>query len=477
MRRAPIWLLAALSFMLAAPVMQAQNKPSIELTIYNQGAAQIRETRSIALQAGETTLELQDLPETLDPTSLTFLSLSDPNGTTLQEQSFHYDLGSLDRLFDRYRGESLSITAADGSIITGDLLREQHGELFLRGADGQLQYLQVHNARDIQFPALPEPVITQPTLKWRVQSSTGGEQQIEISYLAGGMIWSADYTLLLAADEASLDLTGWVTVENRSGKAYDGARLKLVAGDIERLEAQPEMLAETRMMAMDMADEAAPTFQQRELFEYQLYEIARPLHIRNRESQQIQFLRAAAIPASTMYILDLSPPAHAYYHPIDRPNYDSASGAASTVLQFGGEDSTLADLPAGRARVYQRDMDGARLLIGENRIDHSPQGEQVRIPLGSAFDLRGERLVSDFSTPSATLLRESFEITLRNHKDEAVEVLVPERLYRWGEWEISESSLPYRKRDASTIEFLVPLAAGEEASLHYTVQYSLPRRR
>ena len=233
-------------------------------------------------------------------------------------------------------------------------------------------------------------------------------------------------------------------------------------------------------MAFDMVEEEAAVAQ-RELFEYQLYEIGRPVSIKDNETKQIEFVSGADIKAGTFYVFDGSPQVVGYFSPIDYPEgYGSGAGDVVTFLEFNsGDESGLgADLPAGRMRVYQTDVDGAGLLIGENRIDHTPEGEDLQILLGKAFDLVGERTQTDFETVSRTVVRESFEIRLRNRKDdEAVEIRVPERLYRWSDWQIVESSAPIEKLDGSTIEFRISIEPGAEEVLTYTVQYTFPRIR
>ena len=457
--------------------LSAQDSDSIAVTVYNQGTALIRDQRTITLEAGANTVDFRDVAATIDATSVSFRSLTDPDGAVVLEQNYIYDLVDADALLSRYLDETINVTTADGTLYSGELLSGRRGDAILRTAEGEIVVLRLYDARDIRFPALPDGLITRPTLQWLLQSEAAGEQRVEITYLAGGMNWTADYNLLLNDSETALDLRGWVTLDNHSGRAFQNARLKLVAGDISRIEAQPVML-ESRAMAMDMMEEGAPQVEQRELFEYQLYQVARPVTIKDNETKQIEFVSADDIAASTFFVFDASPQISVYASPIDYPaGWASERGDVLTFLEFNtGEDSGLgADLPAGRMRVYQQDIDGAGLLIGENRIDHTPEGEDLRMQLGKAFDLVGERRQTQFEAISRTVVRETFEIALRNRKDaETVEIRVPERLYRWSEWEISENSAPFEKLDASTIEFRVSVAPGGEEILSYTVQYTLP---
>ncbi len=446
----------------------------IAVTVYNEGTALIRDQRSLTLDAGFNSVDFQDVAATIDPTSVSFQSLSDPAGTVVLEQNYIYDLVNSEALLTRYLDEEIHITAADGTVYSGALLSGRGGEAILRTGAGEVVVIRLSSARDIRFPALPEALITRPTLQWLLRSASAGAQDVELTYLAGGMNWTADYNLLLNSGETALDLKGWVTLDNRSGRAFNEAQLKLVAGDLNRIQPQP-VAAEMRMMAMDMMEDESAAVAQRELFEYQLYEIARPVSIKDNETKQIEFVSGAGIAASSFYVFDGSPQFGAYYSQIDyAEGYGSPGGDVLTYLEFStGEESGLgADLPAGRMRVYQADVDGAGLLIGENRIDHTPEGETVQILLGKAFDLVGERTQTDYTTVSRNVAQESFEIKLRNRKDsETVEIRVPERLYRWSDWQILESSAPFEKLNSSTIEFRLEVAPGAEATLTYTVQY------
>ena len=371
-----------------------ESSDQIAVTVYNEGTALIRDQRSLALDEGINVIDFRDVAATIDPTSVSFQSLSHPESTTVLEQNYIYDLVNADALLARYLDETIEITTADGTAYRGQLLSGRHGEAILRAEDGGIVVLRIYDARDIRFPALPDGLITRPTLQWLLRSATGGEQQVELTYLAGGMNWTADYNLLLNETETALDLKGWVTLNNHSGRAFDDARLKLVAGDLNRIQPEP-VFAESRAMAMDMMEDESAAVAQRELFEYQLYEVARPVSIKDNETKQIEFVNGTDVTASSYYVFDASPRFSGYFSPIDFPQgYGSESGDVLTFLQFntGAESGLGADLPAGRIRVYQSDVDGAGLLIGEDHIDHTPEGEEVRILLGKAFDLVGERI-------------------------------------------------------------------------------------
>jgi hypothetical protein len=334
-----------------------------------------------------------------------------------------------------------------------------------------------NNIRDIRFPNLPGGLITRPTLRWVIQAAQAGDQQVELTYLTTGINWAADYNLLLASDNQSLDLNGWVTLNNSSGAAYTDAQVKLVAGDVNRLPSNQPVF---RAQAMDMvAEAAAPPVQQRDFSEYKLYEIARRVTVGSNETKQVEFVSAAGVAAHTFFVYDASQPYYSSGYPITDQYYgQSGITNVQNYLSFNtGDASGLgAALPAGNVRVYQQDTDGAALLIGENSIDHTPKGEDVQLYLGNAFDLVGSRTQTSFNLVAGNVLEESYEIHVRNHKENAsVEVRVPEHLFRWSNWEILNASMDYTQVDANTIEFRPTIEADGEAVITYTVRYTWPR--
>jgi hypothetical protein len=452
---------------------------SVSVTIYNQGTALVKDRRTFDLQEGTNTLDFTDVAASIDPTSVNFKSLTDPTGTVVLEQNYVYDLVGSGALLNRYLDQTIRVTVEDGTVFTGQLLSGRNLEIILRTEEGQVIVIAQDKVRDISFPSLPEGLITRPTLRWLLQSAQAGAQQVELTYLTGGINWAADYNVLLNAGNTSLDLNGWITLNNTSGASYRDAQVKLVAGDLNRV--QPELMAmEERAVAMDAAiPEATQQVQQREFFEYQLYEIQRPVTIADNETKQVEFVSGANVPAKTFFVYDGSPDFYGYYSPVIDQYYGQMGITdVQNWLEFStGEDTGLgADLPAGRIRVYQEDVDGAALLIGENTIDHTPEGEDIQIYLGNAFDLVGEHVQTNFVLIANNVLEETYEIRLRNRKDDqTVEIRVPENLFRWSNWEILNSSDPYEQLDSSTIEFRVQVEPGQEKIITYTVRYTWPQ--
>jgi hypothetical protein len=413
----------------------------------------------------------------IDSTSVSFKSLTDPTGTSVLEQNYVFDLVGSGALLERYLDQQIVIVTNDGTTFSGQLLSGRNGEIILKQADGQVTVVSQTNVRDLRFPALPDGLITRPTLRWMLDSK-GGDQQVELTYLTGGINWTADYTFLLANDNTSLDLNGWVTLTNASGAAFKDAKVKLVAGDVNRLPDQQQGQYAAGMVANEAADMAVEKVQQRDFNEYKLYEINRPVTVGDNETKQVEFVSGTSIPAHTFFVYDGSMPFYGYSGPVTDQYYGQTGITdVQNWLEFTtGKDNNLdAALPAGRVRVYQQDVDGSALLIGENTINHTPKGEQIRLFLGNAFDLVGERKQTDFKYISSNVIEETFEIRLRNRKEnQAVEVRVPERLYRWSNWEILNSSDPFTKLNSNSMEFRLIVQPGEEKVLTYTVRYTWP---
>ncbi len=466
---------------LSASLGYAQEEPlpnGVSLTVYNTGSALVQDRRTFSFGAGDTVINFTDVAATIDPTSVSFNSLTDPMGTYVVEQNYVYDLVSSAALLQRYIDQTIQVTTQDGTVFEGQLLSSS-GDIILRTGAGEVIVVSYAEARDIKFPALPDGLITRPTLRWLVNSQTGGDQQVELTYLAGGISWTSDYTILLSQDNTSLDLNGWVTLTNNSGTSFQNALLKLIAGDVNRLPDYNTFARGEVMPAMAQATMADGAVEQRDISEYKLYAIGRPVTVGNNETKQVQFVSGADVPATTFYVYDSSPFYYNYGYLIEDQYYgQTGMRDVQNFLSFttDEENGLGADLPAGRVRVYMEDVDGAALLIGENTIDHTPEGEEIELFLGNAFDLVGEKVQTNYRAISGNVLEETYQITLRNRKDDqAVEIRVPERLFRWSNWEILESSLPFTQLDSNTIEFRAQVPAQGEVVITYTVRYTYPR--
>ncbi len=458
--------------------------PGMGTPMANQlpGFALVRLERELAIPRGRGTIQFSDVAGLIDPTTVQFLSLTDPEGTKVLEQSFQFDLVSQDKLLSRYIDRQVSVEQQSGDgvkLIDGTLVSSNDG-LVIRGPDGQIHALREWS--NIRFGELPGGLITRPTLEWNVASERGGTQRARVSYQTGGITWWADYNLVFTegadANSGFVDVGAWVSLLNQSGARYQDARLKLIAGDVNRLQAAPTAMRRKAVMDMALGAEAAPGFEEKAFFEYHLYTLGRPATLANHSTQQIELFDAATrVPAKKQLV----------YYGADFPGYfgqpmterDFMPGSNTKVdvwLRFRNDKASGMGmpLPAGRVRVSQQDKaDGSLEFIGEDAIDHTPKDEDVRVKLGTAFDVVGERRQTDFRVNTAAkVIEEAFEIKVRNHKEQAVEVIVRESMYRWSQWDLVEQSVQSQKKDAHIVEFPVRIDADGEATVTYRVRYS-----
>lgn len=475
-----IFAIVCLGGLMGASAQQAE-PGAVSLTVYNTGAALIHEARRLELTAGLQTIALRDLAATYDVTSVSLRSLSDPAGIRVLEQIASLPRDSIRQLLEANLGASITVSNYDGASFSGELLSLEHDLALLQSGPLEIAAISLWDIRGLQLATMPDALHQGPALRLTLDSKSAGAQDLELRYLARGMTWTADYQLLLSEDSAALDLKGMVTLVNQTGKSFADAKLKLVAGGISRVEVEEERdyADDMRMYsAMPAVAESAPPPAPSDIAEFKVYAIARPLTVAAAETAQIEFIRADGIRARGEYVFDSSPNFGGYNRPLDYVSLgDPDNSAVRTFLEFstGDEQGLGADLPAGRARVYQADAAGDILLIGEDTISHSPRGEDIRLEIGVAFDLLGSRRQTFFERRFQTI-EERFEIRLSNRKQaETVEIKVPERLVRWSNWKITESSAPFVKLDQASIEFTVTLAPGQTETLTYTVEYTFPR--
>ena len=447
------------------------------------GYAMIRQERPLNLANGRSTVKFTDVAALIDPTTVTFASLSEPR-TRVLEQNFQFDLVSTDKLLLKYIDRPITVERAVGNqavTVSGTLLSSVDG-LVIKANDGTIQSMQGYSS--VRFPELPGGLNTKPTLVWDILSPRAGDQRTRVTYQTGGITWWADYNLIFNegkdANSGLLDLSAWVSIINQSGATYPDAKLKLIAGDVHRAEPpQQPMLARKAFAMADAAVSNVAGFEQKAFFEFHLYTLGRPTTLPNNSTKQIElFDQAKQVPAKKVlvyYGLNMGP--YEYPNPVtDRDLGVQSNKKVDVYLEFKNdkEYGLGLPLPAGRIRVSQLDAADTSLeFIGEDRIDHTPKDETVRVKLGSAFDVVGERRQTDFAVDTkARWLEEAFEIKLRNHKEQPVEVLVKENLYRWSNWKILSKTHDFTKEDARTIHFPVKIAKDGEAVVRYRVRYT-----
>lgn len=437
------------------------------------GYAMVRQDRTLDIERGVSTVSFQDVAALLDPTTVRFSSLSDPDGTRVLEQDYRFDLLSMDKMLERYIDKQIIF---QGQEMT--LMSVAGGGMLLKGGDGRIQFQEGYNG--VVFPSLAEGLITRPTLIWTLAADRAGEQETRVTYQTSGITWWADYNLLFTPgrDENSgtLDVGAWVSILNQSGGTYEDATLKLVAGDVNRAQPQrPEMMYDMALSSRARGQEAG--FEQKAFFEYHLYTLGRPTTIPDRSTKQMElFETARGVPAEKVLLFDgLAGVRWGGSQPAADQNFGLNNDAKVAVyLKFENteENGLGVPLPSGRMRVNQTDeADGSEEFIGESVIDHTPRGEEVLLKLGNSFDVVGERRQVSFER-GRNWITETIEVTLRNRKEEPVNVVVQERLYRWVNAEIQTISHAHEMLDARMFHVPVTLRPDEEEKVTYTVRYS-----
>ncbi len=479
------------------------------LTIYNQNFAVVRESIPLVLQQGLNVVQFTNATVHLEPDSV---MLRDPAGKvalSVLEQNFRAEPISEGLLLNLFEGKELEFettapVTGEKRIIKGKVIRsgyvphqramQQYGANY---GYTQMAYAQGGSAQPIVevagrllfslpgrpvFPALAADAILKPTLDWRIHAERAARLEAELSYVSGGMRWKADYNMVAGETGDRLDVVGWITMDNQSGKDFENARIKLVAGDVNKI--QPVGALYQRAMADEvrMAREAAaPQVTERSFDEYHLYTLPLETTLHDRESKQVEFVRAANVQAKRIYVYDGAKIDRRYYGwdaatVRNQPEYGTQSNAKVWVMrEFANtaENGLGIALPRGRVRFYRRDVGGAMEFTGENNIDHTARNEKLRVYTGDAFDIVGERKRTNFQIDhNKNWLDETFEIRVRNRKSEPVEVRVVEHMYRWVNWRLTAQTLPHKKTESQTAEFVVRLGADQEQVLTYTVHYT-----
>jgi len=440
----------------------------LNLTIYNSNIALVRDVRQLSLPAGMFRLKLMDIAATVNPATVHFRSLTDPEKLGVIEQNYEYDLLEPAKLLHKYVGKEVTLVRSyqeNGTTkreeIKATLLADNNGPVWKIGND----IVTGMYSESYRFPEVPANLFDRPTLLMSLENSGARKQQIETSYLANNLSWNADYVLTVARDDKSADLDGWVTLANNSGTAFHNARLQLVAGDLNRLPMNGRADEMNRLQAMAKAA-PAPQFQQESFSEYHLYTLGRKTSVEDKETKQISLLQGSAVPTEKIFVVNGQ---NFYYHNQQNPG-QPLKDPVMVYYKFKNEEKTGLGipLPAGNVRVYQKDSRGGILFIGEDRIDHTPKDEMVTVHIGNAFDVISERKQTDYKRVDMHTWEMEFEITLRNHKDSPIVVEVNEPI--GGDWKMLSNSYDYTKTSAWAAQFKVPVAKNGTSVLKYRIQ-------
>lgn len=463
--------LMSLCLLMTAGPLSAQGKQvtrqadqfSLEITVYNSNLGLIKDQRKVTLGTGLQELTFMDVAAQIIPTSVSIKSLQESTPFAILEQNYEYDLLSPRKLLDKYIGKEVHLFTKNPynereEMVSATLLANNENQpVFQIGKD-----ITFNHPGRILFPEIPKDLISKPSLIWLLDNQTAAPQKLEALYLTNGLNWKSDYVLVLNEQDTRADLSGWVTIDNKSGAAYPQARLKLVAGDIHRV--QEEFSRPQKVMAM-AREAAVPQFKEDSFFEYHIYTLARKTTLKENQTKQISLLNVSQIPVTKEFVYRGTQ----YYYRNKQGETISNQKVGVFVQMINSQGNHLGmPLPKGVVRAYKRDTDGSLQLVGEDTIDHTPKDEKIRLKLGEAFDLKAERKQTQWEKLASDTYESAYEIALRNHKKEDVVIRVVEPLP--GDWKVLESSYPFTKLDASTIAFDVPVPKDKQSKLSYRVR-------
>jgi hypothetical protein len=447
----------------AAPLTSSlKDQQDVAVTIYNSNIGLVKDTRLIELKPGVHELKFMDVAAKIDPTTVHIKSLINGSSLNVLEQNYEYDLLNPQKLLEKYVGQKVQLATINPEtkkeeIVEATLLSTQGGNIFQTG-----DKISIGHPGRILLSRIPENLIPQPTLVWMVENKLSKPQKVEASYLTSGINWKADYVAILNKLDTMTDLTGWVTINNRSGATYQNALLKLVAGDIHRVQGEMRMDYAKPVAA---AKEARPQFKEESFFEYHLYTLDRRTTIKDNQTKQMTLLDANQVPIKKLFIFSGHPQ---YYYYQDQSSNKQKIGVF-LELENSKKNNLGIPLPKGTIRVYKEDKDGSLQFVGEDSIDHTPKDEKFKIKIGEAFDVVGERVQTDYKRLGRNLFEVAFEVSLRNHKNEDIKVFVEEPIP--GDWEMLSKTHPYEKVNAHLIRFEVPVAKEKEEKVKYRIRF------
>lgn len=445
------------------------DQAELSLTVYNSDVALVRDVRNLQLPRGVASLRFMDIAATVNPATVHFRSLTEPQQVSVLEQNYEYDLLEPDKLLRKYVGRE--VTLMRNRTENGTTRQEEVKALLLSYNTQPVwkignEIVTGIGADHIRFPELPETLYSRPTLIWTVQNGGAAKHRVEASYLARSLAWNADYVLTVARDDKAADLNGWVTLTNNSGTAFRNAKLQLVAGDLNRVRQQLGMMQDRMERRVAEVAVAAPQMAQESFSDYHLYTMNRKTTINNAQTKQVSMLEGTDVPTLKRYVVEGQ---NFYYRNQQHPG-SPIKDLVQVYYQFKNEEKAGLGMPmpAGIVRVYQQDSKGGMQFVGEDRIMHTPKDETLNIKIGNAFDVVCERKQIDYLRISSNVYEMEYEVTLRNHKSTAINVEVNEPI--GGSWRMIRSSHEWTKTEAWAAKFNVPVASDGSAVLKYRVR-------
>jgi len=442
------------------------DQTSVEVTVYNSNLGLVKDVRKITLPQGEGELRFMDVASYIMPVTVHATSLNAPDKFSVLEQNYEYDLMDANKLLDKYVGKNIKIVDWNEfqdrkEIVEAELLSNNNGQIYKINNEIYLG----HPGYKV-LPEIPENLIAKPTLTWLYDNSSKASQDIEVSYLTSNISWKADYVFLINQDDTMADLSGWVSLDNRSGTTYKDAKLKLVAGEVHR--AEQNVYSDVSLEAGYAPRSKAQQFQEKAFFEYHIYDLQRPTTIKNNQTKQVSLLEAKNVKTEKEFLVYGIRTWYTRQYMEDLPKQP-----VNVYIKFKNEkqNNLGMPLPAGVMRLYKEDDANSLQFIGEDNIDHTPKDEEIKLKVGEAFDIVCERKQTDFKQITTRLYETEWEVTLRNHKEEAVTVGIIEPLY--GNWKVISNSHPYDKVDAFTIRFNVKVPKDGEVKVKYRLRVGL----
>ncbi|OZC04405.1 DUF4139 domain-containing protein [Rubricoccus marinus] len=473
-------LLPALALLLAMParaqspvVSTPEQREAVSLTVYNGGFGIVREVRPLALARGVNAVRFEGVPAQINPASLSLASLSNPGSLSVLEQNYQYNLIGTNSVLDAAVGQRVRIVRdiGDRTIAEeGVLISQPNQGRIIRLDDGRVL---VNPEGTIELLTLPEGLLSRPSLLWRLDSERAGTQRVEARYMTEGIGWKADYVAVVNEAETGLDLTGWVTINNQSGATYTDASLQLIAGDVRRVQPQMNFRGGRAADVMYEAQAVSAAPQEEAFFEYHLYTFPLPTTIAERETKQLELLAAQEAGTQRRLIFDGAGSYFPFYR-APRPGAGGATNemAAAVVLEVENSEANNMGmpLPEGIVRVYKEDSRGNLQFLGEDQIQHTARNETVRLYVGDAFDVVGTRREVENKRISNRVREITVEVEVRNRKEVPATVDIVERVF-YGDWEITQSTVPSEKIDARTAQFTVTLGPDETQTVRYTARF------
>lgn len=483
------WSILAVSCVLASAAWAQQSKPEgPALTIYNQNLAVVRTSVDLNLKPGNNEVTTTKVTSQLEPDSVVLRDRAGRYPVQIEEQNYDAAIATQQWMLQKYEGKTIDFQRSyfqngqeKTDLIPGKILRAE--------ANGTQPLIEVNGTMQFQLPGLPvfpastDGLLLKPTLRWEIYSKNAAQFPAELSYLTHGFNWNATYNVVAARPEAvssgeePVDIVGWVTISNNSGTDFTNARIKLMAGDVAIRPAGYGMSVIGGLTAANVTMQAPyRPVTQKSFDDFHLYNLNRIVTLKDRETKQIEFLRVTGVPVTRKYVYDGAEPLPywQYGQVYTQEGWGVASNKKVHIEQefVNSKQNHLGmPLPAGVVRFYRTDSDGQMEFVGENTIDHTPEGGKVRLTTGEAFDVTGERKQTEFHVTSNTM-DESYLITVKNAKDKPVDVDVVEHLFRAANWEIVDESSNFEKRDSSTIAFPLTIPAHGQQQVSYKVHYT-----